>query len=199
MGIYYRANLIRLEATGRGTWLAYVTPFQPAGPPWASRSGKDEGVGEFAHREEAIAAAQAHIDGKASAPHGDADSLPQGAGGAAHEILIIDDDKLTRFSLMQVLVRAGYRVRAAASAAEGLANAREAPPDLVLLDVQLPDGDGGSVLQAFRRSAPTLPVVMMSADPAPETVQRLRRLGACDFLAKPCASILLLALVASLL
>ncbi len=196
MGIYYRGNLIRLEATGRGTWLAFVAPFRPAGPPWASGSAKDEAVGEFARREEAIAAAQSHIDGKASLPHEDVASPSR---EAAQEILIIDDDMLTRWSLMQVLVRAGYRVRAAASAAEGLSNARETPPDLVLLDVQLPDGDGGSVLQAFRRSVPALPVVMMSADPAPETVQRLRRLGACDFLAKPCASILLLAVVASLL
>ena len=115
------------------------------------------------------------------------------------EILIIDDDKLTRWSLSTLLVRFGYRVREAASAAEGLASVRESPPDLVLLDIRLPDGDGGTVLQGFRRSRPELPVVMMSADATPETVRRVRRLGARGFLAKPCAAALLQALVAYLL
>ncbi len=232
MGIYYRANMIRLDATRQGTWVASVTPFRPAGQPPASGLRTGAVVGEFERREEAIAAAQAYIEGKAISPSGERagrsqgaerilprlladpiDSPPgpdredprQGAGEAGArgrvppEILVIDDDKLTRWSLMKVLGRAGYRVRAAASAVEGLAQVGDAPPDLVLLDVQLPDGDGGSVLQAFQRSRPALPVVMMSADVTPETERRLRGLGACAFLAKPCAAVLLLTLVASLL
>jgi len=115
------------------------------------------------------------------------------------EILIIDDDKLTRWSLSTLLVRFGYRVREAASAAEGLASARESPPDLVLLDIRLPDGDGGAVLQDLRQSRPGLPVVMMSADGSQGTVRHVRRLGARGFLAKPCAAALLQALVAYLL
>lgn len=117
----------------------------------------------------------------------------------AHEILVIDDDRLTRWSLSKVLARFGYRVREAASAAEGLARVRESPPDLVLVDIQLPDGDGGTVLQGLRRSRPELPIVMMSADATPETVRHVRRLGARGFLAKPCAAALLQALIASLL
>jgi len=116
-----------------------------------------------------------------------------------HEILVIDDDTLTRWSLRRVLARAGYRVREAASAAEGLAKAGESRPDLVLLDHRLPDGDGGNVLQDLLRSRPALPVVMMSTDVTPETVGRMRQLGARGFLAKPCAAVLLQALVAYLL
>jgi CheY-like chemotaxis protein len=227
MGIYYRANMIRLEATCEGTWVASVMPFRPAGQRLSSGPEAGEVIGEFERREEAIAAAQAHIDGKAVAPAGETAQRSRGVGGmlqrlpaesigsppgpdpeeprqnageagalggVPHEILVIDDDKLTRWSLMKVLGRAGYRVRAAASAAEGLAQAGDAPPDLVLLDVQLPDGDGGSVLQAFRRSRPDLPVVMMSADGTPETDRHLRGLGASGFLAKPCAAVLLLTL-----
>ena len=93
------------------------------------------------------------------------------------EILVIDDDKLTRWSLATVLARFGYRVREAASAAEGLASARESPPDLVLLDIRLLDGDGGTVLRDLRQSRPGLPVVMMSADATPETVRHMRSLG----------------------
>jgi CheY-like chemotaxis protein len=232
MAIYYRASMIRLQATCEGTWVVSATPFRPAGQPLSSGPETGEVVGEFERREEAIAAAQAHIDRTAIAPAGETahrsrgmggmlprlpaepiDSPPgpdrgeprqdageAGArGGVPHEILVIDDDKLTRWSLMKVLGRAGYRVRAAASAAEGLAQAGDAPPDLVLLDLQLPDGDGGSILQAFRRSRPDLPVVMMSADATPETDRHLRGLGASGFLAKPCAAVLLLTLVSSLL
>jgi DNA-binding response OmpR family regulator len=112
---------------------------------------------------------------------------------------LIEEDKVARWSLMRVLLSAGYRVRAAATAAEGLAEAGSTPPELVLLDEQLPDADGGSVLQALQRSHPDLPVVMLGADAAPETVQRLRDRGARGFLAKPCAALLLLTLVASLL
>ena len=117
----------------------------------------------------------------------------------AHEILVIDDDKLTRWSLTRMLARFGYGVREAASATEGLAQAEESLPDLVLLDLRLLDGGGDRVLRSLRASRPDLPVVMMSADATPETVRYLRRLGACGFLAKPCAAGLLQALVAFLL
>jgi DNA-binding NarL/FixJ family response regulator len=64
---------------------------------------------------------------------------------------------------------------------------------------QARDADGGTVLQGLRRSRPGLPVVMMSADATPETVRHMRRLGARGFLAKPCAAVLLQALIAYLL
>ena len=120
-------------------------------------------------------------------------------GGGPHEILLIEDDKVARWSLMRALLVAGYRVRAAATAAEGLAETEHAPPELVLLDEQLPDADGGSVLQTLQQSHPALPVVMMSADATPETIQRLRDRGASGYLTKPCAALLLLTLIASLL
>jgi DNA-binding NtrC family response regulator len=115
------------------------------------------------------------------------------------EILVIDDDKLTRWSLAKVLARAGYRVRGAASAAEGLAKAGESRPDLVLVDLCLPDADGGTVLQGLQRSRPDLPVVVISADATIRTMRHLCRLGARGFLAKPCAAACLQALVAYLL
>ena len=117
----------------------------------------------------------------------------------AHEILVIDDDKLTRWSLARMLGRFGYSVREAASATEGIAEAEEFSPDLVLLDLRLLDGGGDRVLRSLRASHPSLPVVMMSADATPETVKYLRRLGACGFLAKPCAAGLLQTLIALLL
>jgi CheY-like chemotaxis protein len=85
------------------------------------------------------------------------------------EILVIDDDKLTRWSLARVLIRAGYRVQEASSASEGLTRVQDAAPDLVFLDCRLPDGDGTSVLQRLQEVRPRLPVVMISADATQET------------------------------
>jgi DNA-binding NtrC family response regulator len=115
------------------------------------------------------------------------------------KILIIDDDKLTRWSLARILTRAGYHVQAAGFAAEGMTQFREAWPDLVFLDLRLPDGDGASVLQVLRTLRPQLPVVMMSADATREAVQRLWRCGAHAYLEKPCAPELVVALAQTLL
>jgi CheY-like chemotaxis protein len=232
MGIYYRGNMIRLNATPLGTWVASVTSFPRAGRRLARRPGSGAVIGEFERREHAIAAARAYVDesalpsaggrsgrlpraertpaepsaGPTDAPPGPGRGGPwRNASGAKspgdrpHEILLIEDDRVARWSLMRALLCAGYRVRVAATATEGLAEAGSTPPELVLLDAQLPDADGESVLQTLQRSHPDLPVVMMSADATSETEQRLRDRGASGFLAKPCAAVFLLTLVASLL
>ena len=101
-------------------------------------------------------------------------------------ILVIDDDKLVRWSVSMVLGRAGYRVREVATGSDGLAAVRDCPPDLVLLDISLPDMDGLSVLEAIRRVHPELPVLMMTAEPNAETREQAIRLGAYAHLEKPC-------------
>jgi DNA-binding NtrC family response regulator len=116
----------------------------------------------------------------------------------AYQILIIDEDKLTRWFLGRMLTGFGYQVRESTSAAGGLAQAKESPPDLVLLEVRLQDRNAEAALQALRRSYPELPVVMMSADASVETVRHMRGLGASGFLWKPCAAMTLHALVAKL-
>ena len=115
------------------------------------------------------------------------------------EILVIDDDKLTRWSLARVLTRAGYRVLEAGSASEGLTLVHAGAPDLVFLDCCLPDGDGVFVLQALQELQPSLPVVMISADAPREIVRSLCRLGAHGYLEKPCSPTLVVALAGSLL
>jgi DNA-binding NtrC family response regulator len=114
-------------------------------------------------------------------------------------ILVIDDDKLTRWSLARVLTRAGYRVREAGSAADGVTRVREAWPDLVFLDLRLPDGDGASVLQILHELRPQLPVVMISADTTREAARRLCQLGAYAYLEKPCAPAVVVTLADTLL
>ncbi|MFI5339617.1 MAG: response regulator [Candidatus Methylomirabilales bacterium] len=114
-------------------------------------------------------------------------------------ILIIDDDKLIRWSLSTMLGRAGYRIREAATGKEGLAAVESGTPDLVLLDIMLPDMDGLAVLEVIRHAHPELPVLTMTADSTPETVRQALRLGAGGHLEKPCDSAALLAAVSEAL
>jgi len=103
----------------------------------------------------------------------------------APRILVIDDEKLIRWSVSKVLERGGYRVSEAATGKDGLAAIEADPPDLVLLDITLPDLDGFSVLKAIRQSRPELPVLMMTADATRETARQAFHLGARGHLDKP--------------
>ncbi len=117
----------------------------------------------------------------------------------ATTILVVDDEKLIRWSISTILGRAGYRVREAATGNEGLAAVESGTPNLVLLDITLPDMDGFAVLKAIRQTRPHLPILMMTADPTTETTRQAFRLGARGYLDKPCDSAALLDAVAEAL
>jgi DNA-binding NtrC family response regulator len=108
----------------------------------------------------------------------------------SHRILIIDDEKNIRTTLARALDLEGFVVDTRETGSLGLAAIAEAPPDLVLLDLKLPDIDGLTVLERLRvlpqfqtRSPP--PVVMMSGHGTLDAAIRATRLGAVDFLEKP--------------
>jgi DNA-binding NtrC family response regulator len=100
-------------------------------------------------------------------------------------ILIIDDEKTIRWSLAEALVASGYETVDADTASTGIARFREACPDLVLLDMKLPDGSGLDVLRAVRAEDATVPVVIMTAYAEVETAVEAMKLGAYDFIPKP--------------
>ena len=103
-------------------------------------------------------------------------------GGA--EILVIEDDRPTRLVLARELAAAGYRVVQAEDARAGLERFAARRPDLVLLDLGLPDRDGLDVIRAIRREAAT-PIVILSGRFAErEKVEALER-GADDYVTKP--------------
>ena len=101
-------------------------------------------------------------------------------------ILVIDDDSLVRWSLAQHLTQQGYRVVAAGTAAEARAQARSSPgPQLILLDLKLPDMDGVALLEALRREGSDCPVIVLSAHLTPELNLKALASGATYVAEKP--------------
>ncbi len=101
------------------------------------------------------------------------------------EILVVDDDRLTRWSITRQLGRVGYNVIEAASGEEALTLLSQAAPNLVLLDLGLPGMDGFSVLSEIRKIQPVLPVISMTTDSTSEVSRRAKSLGANAHLEKP--------------
>ncbi len=118
--------------------------------------------------------------------------MTPGAGGTMDDpgqgrIVVIDDDDQIRRLLVRLLVPAGYAVSEFGTAEEALASIRTEPPDLVLLDLKLPDRSGHEVLEDIRSDPATrlLPVVMLTGLATTAAKIRAQSEGVTDFLAKP--------------
>ncbi len=100
-------------------------------------------------------------------------------------ILIVDDEKLIRWSMAQALQDVGHVVEQAENAEEALEAVRREVPDLVLLDYKLPDRSGTEILPELRQIAPRMPVIMVTAHASvPGAVEALKG-GVCDYIGKP--------------
>ena len=104
---------------------------------------------------------------------------------SAAKILIVDDERLVRWSLRQKCEEWGYHVVEAENGAAGLRMAHNEVPDLVLLDVRLGDMNGVDVLQQLKASGDVRAAIMITADPKVDDVKRAVTLGAYDFIEKP--------------
>ena len=115
-------------------------------------------------------------------------------------ILVVDDEPPLRLVLRRFLELSGYDVAEVGTGEEALERIRRDPPDLVFLDLQLPDRSGHSILEAIRAEPATrlLPVVMLTGLATSEQKVRAFELGVTDFLAKPFAPDELLPRVRSL-
>ena len=104
---------------------------------------------------------------------------------ATPRLLVVDDEPTILELLSGSLRFAGFEVVTAASGAEALRAAAASRPDLVLLDVMMPDGDGFEVVRQMRSSGPDIPVIFLSArDGVSERVAGLA-LGGDDYVTKP--------------
>jgi CheY-like chemotaxis protein len=102
-------------------------------------------------------------------------------------VLLVEDDRALRRTLIEALELEGYAVHSAASLSEGLALlAHGGDTDLVLLDLGLPDGDGRTLLATLRQRS-ALPLIVISAAPADTHTVALLDAGADDYLVKPFA------------
>jgi DNA-binding NtrC family response regulator len=100
-------------------------------------------------------------------------------------ILVVDDEYLIRWSLQQELAKEGYDVSIAEDGESALRLFRESPPDLVLLDIQLPGMGGIEVLQKIKASDPEIVVIMITAYGMVDTAVAAMKAGAFDYLNKP--------------
>lgn len=102
-------------------------------------------------------------------------------------ILVIDDDKTMVAVMSAALKAAGFQVSAAFDAAQGFMFATKDPPDLILLDINMPAGGGVGAWQRLQHSARTqsVPVVFVTIESKPGLEQEVLRQGAIGFIHKP--------------
>jgi DNA-binding response OmpR family regulator len=102
----------------------------------------------------------------------------------AHSLLLVDDEPRIRRVLRLALEDEGYDVAEAANGYDALAALRREPPDVVLLDLMLPDRDGFTVCREIRRSS-DVPVIMVTARTDSHDVVAGLEAGADDYVTKP--------------
>ncbi len=100
-------------------------------------------------------------------------------------VLVVDDNRLVRELFVSSLTERGARCRAAGSGAEALARLREEIPDVVVLDLALPDGDGADFVPRLRAVAPDLRIIGVSAHAGVADRARALAAGMNDFIVKP--------------
>jgi len=104
----------------------------------------------------------------------------------AATILVVDDEPDIRSLVREILEDEGFRVAVAENGADARAQREQLRPDLVLLDIWMPDMDGITLLKEWSAGGPPpYPVIMMSGHGTVETAVEATRLGAYDFLEKP--------------
>ncbi|RLB72430.1 MAG: sigma-54-dependent Fis family transcriptional regulator, partial [Deltaproteobacteria bacterium] len=100
-------------------------------------------------------------------------------------ILIIDDEPDIRQSMSDIFSDEGYNVITAEDGSEALNQLEKETPDLIFLDIWLPDSDGLKLLPGLKKEHPQVPVIMISGHGTIETAVQATKLGAFDFIEKP--------------
>jgi DNA-binding NtrC family response regulator len=111
------------------------------------------------------------------------------------KILLVDDEERFLVTTRKVLHKKGYEVLTATSGAGALAALDLNPVDVAILDVKMPGMDGIETLREIKKLAPLLEVIMLTGHATVETAIEGMKLGAFDYLMKPCDIDLLLSKV----
>ncbi len=101
-------------------------------------------------------------------------------------ILIVDDDPEVNDLLRRILINMGYRyIETAACGKEAIKKAEKEAPDLILLDLRLPDIDGGRVFRRIKELHKDTPVIVITGYPESGVAHRMTEEGIADFITKP--------------
>lgn len=116
---------------------------------------------------------------------------------SAKKILIVDDDPDVRLGMHVRLKASGYDTFFASDALSGVAEARKQNPDLIVLDLGLPAGDGYAVIERLKRTPAlaVIPIIVVSARDVQANQDRVIKAGASVFLQKPVANAVFLAAI----
>jgi two-component system cell cycle response regulator len=102
-----------------------------------------------------------------------------------HKLLTIDDSKTIRLILHRAFKEFDCTLVEAANGEEGLKAAASHKPDLIILDITMPQMDGIEMLTRLRATGDNTPVIMLTAEGGASSVQRASHLGISDYIAKP--------------
>jgi DNA-binding response OmpR family regulator len=107
--------------------------------------------------------------------------------GERKKILIVDDERDIVQALTIRLKGAGYEVVSAFDGAQGVFVAHKETPDIILLDIRMPAGNGFNVIERLKRSSHTnnIPVIFLTGSPEKNTEERALELGARFYIKKP--------------
>ena len=108
------------------------------------------------------------------------------------KLLVIDDDSAVTDLLSLLLKSNGFEVSATNNSTEGLSAIRENPPDVVILDLMMPEMDGWQICKAVREFS-QVPIIILSALNDPSMIASVLDAGADDYLTKPTPSRVLIA------
>lgn len=113
------------------------------------------------------------------------------------QILAIDDSRTIRTLLTMALEGAGFAVTTAVDGVEGLAKFRDATPDLVITDVNMPNKDGFGVIADIRSGTcnRTVPILVLTTESGAELKERARAAGATGWIVKPFEDAALIAVI----
>jgi CheY-like chemotaxis protein len=105
------------------------------------------------------------------------------------KVLVIDDEPTVRTITKIILTRLGYEVLVADNGRQGLELNHQEHPDVIVLDLSMPEMDGVDVLTQIRRVDRHQPVIIVTGDSRPEMEQQIRALGISAFIVKSDASL----------
>jgi two-component system response regulator AtoC len=115
-----------------------------------------------------------------------ASHTPRAQSGKLHrKVLIVDDEYLIRYSLQRLIEREGFSVITADSGLQALQQFEQEKPDIVILDIRLPDANGLNLLKTIKEINPSVTVVMVTACPDIQSSVEAMKMGAFDYLDKP--------------